>query len=301
MKRVENNFRSKLIHKIICSLVVITVFLLPKYLSAQEDSTTESEKISPAIELMSIQKGDNTIDLKTALRAKINGNLTKLSGLKVEFFHTGETEDKKIGEAVTGSNGTAVVNINSEDITADKEGKLNFKVAFSGNDKFESTEEVVAVKRAKLMMTPQAEDSIYTVQLKLVDLSTGVETAVPETNLNVYVKRLFSPMKVGEEAATDENGEASIEIPNNLPGDAKGNISLIAKLEDNEVYGNLETSVNQNWGIAVSDETKSLPRALWSPDPPIWMLITFIAMMTLVWGHYLVIIYELFRLRKEHT
>lgn len=301
MKRVKFNFRSMIIHKIIFLLLVMAAFLLPKDLTAQEDSTTESEKISPAIELMSIQKGDNTIDLKTALRAKINGNLTKLSGLKVEFFNTGETEDKKIGEAVTGSNGTAVVNIKSEDIAADKEGKLNFKVAFSGNDKFESTEEVVAVKRAKLLMTPQAEDSVYTVQLKLVDLSTGMETAVPETNLNVYVKRLFSPLKVGEEAATDENGEASIEIPNNLPGDANGNISLIAKLEDNEVYGNLETTVNQKWGIAVSDESKSLPRALWSPDPPIWMLITFIVMMTLVWGHYLVIIYELFRLRKEHT
>ena len=301
MKRVENYFRSMIIHKIICPFLVMAAFLLPKDVSAQEDSTTESEKISPAIELMSVQKGNNTIDLKTALRAKIKGNLTKLSGLKVEFFHTGETEDKKIGEAVTGSNGTAVLNIKSEDITADKEGKLNFKVSFSGNDNFESTEEVVAVKRAKLLMTPQSEDSVYTVQLKLVDLSTGVEMAVPEAKLNVYVKRLFSPMKVGEEAATDENGEASIEIPNNLPGDAKGNIALIAKLEDNEVYGNLETSVNQNWGIAVSDESKSLPRALWSPDPPIWMLITFIVMMTLVWGHYLVIIYELFRLRKEHT
>ena len=73
----------------------MAAFVLPNNLSAQEDSTTESEKISPAIELMSIQKGDNTIDLKTALRAKIKGNLTKLSGLKVEFFHTGETEEKR--------------------------------------------------------------------------------------------------------------------------------------------------------------------------------------------------------------
>jgi hypothetical protein len=30
-----------------------------------------------------------------------------------------------------------------------------------------------------------------------------------------------------------------------------------------------------------------------------WMLITFIILMTAVWGHYIVIVYELFRLRKE--
>ena len=302
MKRAENKFRSMLIHKLIIPLLALAVFLLPKSVSAQEDSTQkeESEKISPAIELLSIQKGDNTIDLKANLRAKIKGTLTKLSGLKVEFFQTGDIEDKKLGEAISGSNGVAVVNIKSEGITADTEGKLNFKVVFPGNSTFESAEEVLAIKKAKLILTPVKEDSALSVQVKLVDISSGAETTIPETNLSVYVKRMFSALKVGE-GATDENGEATIEISNSLPGDEKGNLTLMARLEDNEVYGNLETAVIQKWGTPVSNVSKELPRALWSPDPPIWMLITFIVLMTLVWGHYLVIIYELFRLRKEHV
>lgn len=291
-----------LIHKLIFPLLVITVFLLPRDTFAQEDSTVqeESDKVSPAIELVSIQKGDNTIDLKASLRAKIKGTLTKLSGLKVEFFQTVDTEDKKLGEAMSGSNGIAIINIKSESMTADTEGKLNIKVVFPGNSIFESAEEVLAIKRAKLILTTVKEDSLLSVQVKLVDISTGAETTIPETNLSVYVKRMFSALKVGE-GATDENGESTIEIPNSLPGDEKGNITLMARLEDNEVYGNLETAVIQKWGIPVSNESKELPRALWSPDPPLWMLITFIVLMTLVWGHYLVIIYELFRLRKEHV
>jgi len=92
-------------------------------------------------------------------------------------------------------------------------------------------------------------------------------------------------------------------VPNNLPGDAQGNLTLIGRLDENETYGNLEASVVQKWGVAVSNKSQELPRALWSSHPPLWMLITFIILMTAVWGHYAIIIYELFRLRKEepHT
>ncbi len=90
-----------------------------------------------------------------------------------------------------------------------------------------------------------------------------------------------------------------MEIANNLPGNAKGEITLLAKVDEDEVYGNLEVSSIEPWGIPVSDIIQKQPRALWSKNPPIWMLVTFIILMTTVWGHYIVIIYELFRLRKE--
>jgi hypothetical protein len=121
---------------------------------------------------------------------------------------------------------------------------------------------------------------------------------VDSTTLGVYVKRLFSALKLGE-GTTNASGETTIEIPNDLPGDAKGNLTLLARLDENETYGNLEASVVQQWGTPVSDEVKELPRALWSSHPPIWMLVTFVVLMSTVWGHYLVIIIQLFRLRKE--
>lgn len=162
----------------------------------------------------------------------------------------------------------------------------------------ESAEEVVAFKRARLEIIPVKEDSLLTVQVKLVEVGTGAEIPIPEAAVGIFVKRLFLPLKVGE-GTTDENGEASVEFPANLPGDAKGNLTLIAKLDENETYGNLEASVVQQWGTSVSNKIEDQPRALWSSNPPMWMLITFIILMVAVWGHYIVIIYELFRLRKE--
>ena len=272
-------------------------------MTAQTDSTAKTEvkeatTYTPLITFVSIQKNDNSVDLKTSVKAKINGTLTSLTGLEIEFTIGADSTAKKLGAAITDSKGVAIFNCKPDQLITDAEGKLKFKASFAGQDSLEAAEEMVAVKRARLEITPVKEDSLLTVKVKLVDLSTGTETPVPETDLGVFVNRMFSALKLGE-GKTDEAGEATIEIQNDLPGDAKGNITLLAKLDDNEVYGNLEAAVTQQWGIPVSDELKRLPRALWSPYPPMWMLITFVVLMSAVWGHYIVIIVQLFRLRKE--
>ncbi len=291
-------FRKRLLSR--CFLLVIG--FLPFMAFSQEDSTAaaeEPETISPLVEFISMQKSDNTIDLKGIFKAKIDGALTKLEGFKVEFFAVSDNGETKLGEAVTNKNGLALLNVKADGLTPDAEGKLNFKVSYPGNDKYDAAEEVLAIKRARLEVTPMKEDSVMSLQVKLVDLSTGTETPVDAADLAIYVKRLFNPLKIGE-GATDETGEVNIEVPGNLPGDVNGNLTLIARVQDNEDFGNIETTVVQKWGQPVSEEMKEMPRALWSPHPPMWMLITFIILMGTVWGHYIVIIYELFRLKGEH-
>jgi hypothetical protein len=278
----------------------LALFIIsPGIIIAQTDTTKkEAATYSPLIEFVSIQKNDNSVDLKTSVKAKINGTLTKLAGLKIEFTMGSDSTAKKLGDVITDSKGVAIFNCKPDQLIMDKQGKLNFKASFAGKDSIESAEEIIVVKRGRLEITPIKEDSLLSVKVKLVDLSTGTEMPVDSTTLGVYVKRLFSALKLGE-GTTDATGETTIEIPKDLPGDAKGNLTLLARLDENETYGNLEASVVQQWGMPVSDEIKELPRALWSSHPPIWMLVTFIILMTTVWGHYIVIIFELFRLRKE--
>jgi hypothetical protein len=291
---------------------LLTIFLVPASLFAQTESTTvqkedsvaqeESSFISPILEFIGVQKGDKSIDLKVTMQAKVKKSPVKLPLLKVSLLQITDTAEKELGFVITNGEGKAVFNVKSDAVAADKEGKLHFKASFAGNKAMDPAEEEVTFKRARLEITPVKEDSLLTVQVKLIDVGTGTEIPVKEAALGIFVKRLFNPLKVGG-GTTDEAGEAMIEVPNNLPGDAKGNITLLAKLDENETYGNLETSVVQRWGIPVSDKLSDQPRALWSTHPPLWMLITFIILVGTVWGHYFVIIYELFRLRKEepHT
>lgn len=287
-------------------LALMMLLFIPVSLFAQTDTTTNQEAktveepalIAPGLDLITLQKSDNSIDLKAALSAKVKGNFIKLPLLKVTFIQTIGDVEKELGFVITDKFGKAIFTLKGDSIKTDAEGKLNFKAVFAGNKQMDPAEGEVSIKRARLEITPVKEDSLLSVQVKLIDIGTGTETAVPETVVGIYVHRFFNPLKLGE-GTTDASGEATVEIPNNLPGDAKGNITLMAMLLENETYGNLETSVAQKWGVPVSDKLNELPRALWSPHPPLWMLITFIIMVVVVWGHYLVIIIQLFRLRKE--
>lgn len=307
MKQVSTLKASiKIFRKIFISAGMLMLLFIPVSLFAQTDSTQkadtavkeESSLISPSIEFIIVQKADNTIGLKAALKTKVKGTFYKLPLLKVTFLQVTDSAEKELGFVITDRNGKAEFNAKAESLVTNKEGKLHFKAVFAGNKAMDAAEEEVTIKRGRLEITPVKEDSLLTVQVKLIDIGTGTETPVPETVLGIFVKRLFSSLKIGE-GTTDANGEATVEIPNNLPGDAKGNLTLLVKLDENETYGNLEASVVQKWGVPVSNKIEEQPRALWSSHPPLWMLITFIVLMVTVWGHYIVIVYELFRLRKE--
>lgn len=267
---------------------------------AAEEPAEEESLISPSIEFLGVQKADNSIDLKAGLKAKVKGQFMNLYKMKVSFFQVMGEEERELGFAITDGRGKAVFNVKADSsLKADAEGKVYFKAVFAGNKAMESAEEFTEFKRARLEITPIKEDSLLSVQVKLVDIGTGEEIPVPETLVGIFVKRHFNPLKVGE-GTTDENGEALVEFPLGLPGDTAGNLTLIAKLDENEVFGNLEaTVVAPKWGVPVSNIIEDQPRALWSSHPPLWMLITFIVLMLVVWGHYVVIVYELFRLKKE--
>lgn len=298
------------IRKKIWQLIIIagllTMLHIPGAMYAQTDSAKteapaveeESSMISPSLDFFTVQKSNNTIDLKAGLKAKVKGTFYNLPLIKITFVQVTEAGDKELGFVITDRAGKAVFNVKSDSLITDKEGKLNFKAVYAGNKQMDAAEEEVIIKKARLEITPVKEDSLLSVTIKLIDVGTGTEVPVPETAIGVFIHRSFNPLKIGE-GTTDEAGEASVEVPNNLPGDAKGNITLLAKLDENEIYGNLEASVEQKWGTVVSDKIEDQPRALWSSHPPIWMLVTFILLMAVVWGHYVVIVYQLLRLRKE--
>ncbi len=259
----------------------------------------ETELISPSADFTCIQKSDQTIDLKLTLKAKIEGSLRKLHHIKVRYFLVTDSADLELGQAITGMDGIALLGYKPDGSGPDTGGRLHFKAVVAGNKSMEGTAEELSIKRAILTLAPVKEDSLLKVQVKLAETGRNPEIPVAEASISVYVKRMFLPLKVGE-GTTDENGESVIEIPGNLPGDAGGNLFLLARLEDSEEYGNLEASgTAEKWGVPVSDQRQEQPRALWSSNPPLWMLITFIILMAVVWGHYVVIVYQLFRLRKE--
>ena len=279
-------------------------------LVAQEagDSTaTEAIEVTEEVEapetptarvsLVCTQTHDDSILLEAMVKARIDGTLQTLRGINVLFYRVGADTSILLGKAATNNRGVATLKTPSAAATPDEEGLVAYAAKSEPMTSLEKGEDKIGFKKAKLTMKPMSGDSANEVTMLLV---AGDKDATPlaEVDVVLYVKRLFSYLKVGE-GTTDERGEAVIAFPADLPGDAAGNLTIVARVEEHKEYGNLSATMQQSWGIPVSDVPGKTERALWSTAPPLWMLTTFIVLMTTVWGHFIVIIYELFRLKHE--
>ena len=108
---------------------------------------------------------------------------------------------------------------------------------------------------------------------------------------------MFSQLPVGE-GYLDEEGNAEIEFPSDIPGDDNGYITIVAKFEDHPAYGNVEKRQQIAWGIPGIHSSGESQRELWTEIAPKWMIITLTIMLLGVWGHYIFAIVSLIRIKK---
>ena len=151
---------------------------------------------------------------------------------------------------------------------------------------------------AKISLSFSEKDSVREVTANL----TNAGTAVKDIDIHFYVKKSFGLLPLeGDFTTTDENGEASVDFPTDLPGDVSGNVIVIARVEDDEKLGNVEAMKTVNWGIPVKAESGVAVRSLSSSgDNAPWPLtITVTSLVVIVWGIIFYILYQLILIKKE--
>jgi hypothetical protein len=239
---------------------------------------------------------DSVHTITATLRAKQEGRYTPLNGMEITFkFNQGGVE-KQIGTGMTNDKGKVAIAI-PEDILSgggDK-GIYSFGATFNGKEKYSKISAGTAMKPLKMEMSFFQKDQVKMVELKASEPGNDNQW-VPVENLEIefYVPRTFSLLKVGK--ATLSNGITSFEFPTTIPGNTLGYLTLLAKVEESEVYGNVEVSGTINWGKHLPP-MKAIKRGLGDTDAPLWMVYTLIVLLSLVWFHYMYVIYMVFKIR----
>ena len=274
------------------ALILIASGLTVGRAAAQNEE--EKEVLKSRMSLSAVQGDEGMITLRGLVRAKIDGRYTGLPELEVSFLSLNDTLEKPLGSATTNEKGIASLTLARSELLTDTAGIFLLSAVFDGNDEFRGSDDEIGITGARIEASGVEEDSVRTLYFTL---SSGGEP-VPETDVFVYVKSLFNPLKIGE-ATTDEDGKGEVEFPTDLPGDADGNLRILVRLEEHESFGTVEANLEQAWGTPVALASTKLPRGLWSPSPPLWLLLTFITLLVIIWGHYLEVIYKLFKLRKK--
>lgn len=280
--------------KTIYTILILSV--LPFFTSGT--FAQEVTKISPYVTLQYFKNTDDQRILQTTLTYSKNRAELPLSGMEISFF-TGADKKESLAKVLTDNKGVARFELSTDfKLNSDKDGMWSFSSEFKGNDTIASGTSEVTIKDVRLAMTLTLVDSIRTISVKATVIESGKEKPVSGEAVKVYVPRMFSLLPISE-LTLNEAGEASVEFPADLPGDKEGNLTLVARFEENPAFGNVEKRETLKWGLTTDYSVPTSHRALWTKTAPKWMIYTLSILLIGVWGHYLFALISLIRIKMD--
>jgi hypothetical protein len=255
------------------------------------------DPLAIAIELVATQKGDQGIDLKATVTDDENSEPVK--GLTFQFTGMAGEQTVALGEATTNEAGVAELKGGNFDALRKVAHAFTFKASFAGNENFLANEASVDLAEVVIELKAETIDSVNTILVTVTSWNEkGEVIPFAEDEVKVYVPRMFSLLPIGD-ITTDEEGYGELKFPDDLPSSISGDLTIVARIEEHEAFANAEATVATGWGVKVDAQSQKLPRSLWSPDAPVWMVVTFIILMVAVWSHYGFIVYGLIRVHRN--
>lgn len=172
----------------------------------------------------------------------------------------------------------------------------------------EGDEEVITdyvITKSKITLDTVNTDGAKSITITVMQLDKNNKwLPAKDVEMKVGIARLGSILSAGDEQSytTDANGTITAELKkDSLPGDKNGNITLIAKVEDNETLGNLVVEKTANWGVPTIEDTNFFnQRTLWTTRfrTPYWLLFMAYSIIIGVWGTLIYLIRQLLKIKK---
>lgn len=283
-------------------LFIIFLFLLGAVIN--KTNAQDSAAAEPVLGVRYFLSENKVPYLEVNTKKKVGRKFESITGITVNVYFNEEADQNLLGKIITGSTGLGRVAFPAS-FKANWDSLNEFKlVAVSEASKsMESLSSDITIKKAILVIDTIVEDGIKTMTAQLKEKNGAEWVAVKEIEMKLGLKRLLGNLSVGdaETYTSDSTGTASAGfLRDSIPGDKKGNIILVARVEDNDRYGNLVEEKVVPWGKAVQLENNFGHRTLWSTGnrAPAWLLFIALSIIMGVWGTIFYLVREVFKIKK---
>ena len=276
------------------SIAIVLLCLIGLRVVAQ--NTTKNDLL---LSVSYFNNNNQTQYLVTHTKCKIEGKFQLIPNVEVSFYITNDSSKSNfLGKATTNEKGEATLLIppsaKSEWIRSPKQ---NFEVVSKASNLYDETKANTPISKAKLKIETADDKKITVTVLEQKDTAW---TVVKGVDLKVAIKRLDGDLNVSETQTytTDSTGTIAADFKrDSLPGDTQGNLTLIAKVEDNDTYGNLTVEKTVPWGSKFEYSSKYDRRTLFARrgHSPIWLELLAYSIILAVW---IILIYLIGQLRK---
>ena len=253
--------KKKLLNKIPLLLLAISLTAGAK---AQDSVVRES------IIGMKYFSADNKIPyLVIQTQHKLGKKYTSVKNVAVKIYiDSDSSEANLLGNVSTGEKGLAKVALPaSVKEIWNASPQHNFIALSPASKEFDETKAELPVTKAKIAIDTSSGEEGRNITATVTELKNGEWVPAKDVELRIGVSRLGSILQAGDEETytTDSLGQAIAEFKkDSLPGDEKGNLLLMAKVEDNEIYGNLVTEKSVPWGVNKKYENNFDKRSLFA-------------------------------------
>lgn len=169
---------------------------------------------------------------------------------------------------------------------------------------YEATTTEVPISKSRIVLDTLNAEGARSVSVTVESFENGAWVPAKEVEVKIGVQRLGGMLRIGEEESytTDSLGQAVGEFKlDSIPAtDKKGIITLMAKVDDNETFGNVSIEKAVPWGVYYTSENKYGERTLWAPARlvPYWLLFMAISIIAGVWGVIIYLIFQIIRIKK---
>ena len=282
--------------KISTLFIIACVLLQPGRLMAQDDSSATS--------IVKLQYFNNNSSMQYLLlesSLKKNKVFTAQQNKSYELFLDSAGAANYIGKVITNVEGKSKIFI-----------PVSLKDAWNTADQHTfivkaGDEEIIndyTINKAKLTLDTVTTDGVRNLTATVMKLTGEAWVPAADVELKIGIARLGGILSAGEEATytTDSTGTVTVEFKrDSLPGDLKGNYNLVAKVEDNDQFGNLLVEKTVPWGTKLKPDNSFFNlRTLWTTRfrTPYWLLFLAYGIVIAVWGTMIYLVVQIIKIKK---
>lgn len=216
----------------------------------------------------------------------------------LNFYNVNDTGRVLIDKIKTNKKGIAILGgLNSYDLYTDSAGIISFEIEYIGDANTKKTEKGVEFKRVNMEISFFQKDTIKYIEIDAEEIEFANKTKpLKNAEIQLSIKGTFSNLEFIS-LESDENGKVIAEFPIDMPGDTSGVLTIVAKINEDDVFGTVESRGKINWGkhLILSKEKQ---RGLGDTDAPLWMVYTLIILLSAVWFNYLYVILIIFKIKR---
>jgi hypothetical protein len=279
-------------------------FLVLTSLVFSSGASLGQEKANPGKTIVSIRYYNVNSSIQYLVlqsQLKKDGQITALKGKKYDVYLDKSDTANLIGKFITDRNGMANAVIPPSLKQAWEAASQHIFIVNEGGEEIISD---YTINKANISIDTTTTDSIHSITASVQKWDNGKWVPAEGVEMKLGIKRLGGVLPAGDDltVTTDSSGTATTELKKlDLPGDIKGNYTLVAQVDDNDLYGNIMAEKVVPWGTKLQpDNTFFQKRTLWSTrrHAPFWLLFMAFGIIISVWSTMIYLIFQIVKIKK---